>query len=275
MTEGILIALGAPVAILALWVFLCAPARGRKRARAWSGTPFAHRGLYGDSRPENSLKAFERACEMGCGIELDVQSTKDGRLVVFHDDGALRMAGDERRICDMTFAQVRRLILPDEESRVPTFDEVLETVAGRAPMLVEIKSAPDIGELTRGTVERLRRYQGAYVVESFNPLSLNWLKKHAPEIIRGQLIQGYRDYRKNMRPVASFLLSCAITNALSRPDFIAYSHEMKRSPAIWLLRNVFHTPLASWTISDADEMKILRGRGEMPIFEHIPPTEWK
>ena len=72
--------------ILLLILFLIAPSPSRNRADGWRGTPFAHRGLHDDTRAENSLSAFEAACRAGYGIELDVRYSKDGQLIVFHDD---------------------------------------------------------------------------------------------------------------------------------------------------------------------------------------------
>ena len=69
--------------ILLLILFLIAPSPSRGRADGWRGTPFAHRGLHGRGAAENTLAAFERAADAGFGIELDVQFTKDGKIVVF------------------------------------------------------------------------------------------------------------------------------------------------------------------------------------------------
>lgn len=82
---------------LLLFLLMTAPSLKRGRARAWRGTLFAHRGLHDDTRAENSLSAFEAACRAGYGIELDVRYSKDGQLIVFHDDTLERMCGDKRR----------------------------------------------------------------------------------------------------------------------------------------------------------------------------------
>ena len=104
---GWLIALALAL-LAALAVFLIAPARAH-RANAWRGTAFAHRGLHGDGAEENTLEAFERACCAGYGIELDVQLSRDGEVVVFHDDSLRRMTGDARRVDQLDWAQLRAL----------------------------------------------------------------------------------------------------------------------------------------------------------------------
>lgn len=252
-----------------LWVFLCAPARGRRRADSFRATAFAHRGLHGPDCPENSCAAFERACAAGYGIELDVQMTRDGHLVVFHDDDAMRMTGRDGLIRDMTLSEVCALNLAGSGEGIPTLDEVLETVNGRTPMLIEIKTAPGIGAVTEKAVERLKSYRGAYVIESFDPLCLFWLRKNAPKIIRGILVQRYGDYRETQSPLVSLFASSLLANALARPDFIAHSREMGRNPSLWLCTKVFRAPTAQWTITERGERAALTRRGVMAIFEEM------
>ena len=111
-------------ALVALTLFLIAPSwHSHSRARLWRGTPFAHRGLHGGDAKENTLPAFARACEAGIGIELDVQLSKDGEVVVFHDDDLKRMTGDSRRVDEVTLAELRRFPLG-----IPTFEEALTLI---------------------------------------------------------------------------------------------------------------------------------------------------
>lgn len=262
-------ALGAAGLLLLLWAWLVAPSRKRRRADSWRGTAFAHRGLHGPGCPENSLAAFERACRAGCGIELDVQMTRDGQLVVFHDDDGARMTGKGGLIREMTLSQVRALRLAGGDERIPTFDEVLALVNGRVPLLVEIKSAPGIGAITKKTVERLREYGGRFLMQSLDPRCLLWLRRNASEIVRGYLVQGYRGYRNSQSAAVSIIASTLAANVLARPDFIAHSREMKGNFSLWLCEKVFRTPMAAWTIAARDEKEALSRRGVMPIFERI------
>ncbi len=264
-----LYALGAIGIIIAVWIVLCAPAWTRLRARSWRKTAFAHRGLHGPDCPENSIAAFTQACIAGYGFELDIQMTKDGHLVVFHDDDAARMTGHAGLIRDMTLSEVRALRLSGTDERIPTFSEVLHCTSGRVPMLIEIKSAPNVGAITELTVKHLKGYTGRYLIESFDPLSLFWLKKNAPEVVRGFLVMPYREYRKTQGVFASFIVSLLMTNVLTRPDFVAHSYKMHHNPSLWLCREVFKTPMAQWTIRDRAKTDALIRRGEMPIFEQI------
>lgn len=269
MTVAIIAA--ALVIIAAIWLFLIFPNPRLSRARAWNGTKFAHRGLHSADCAENSLKAFRRACEAGYGMELDVQFTADKRLVVFHDDDALRMTGVEGRIREKSFEEIRNMKLVTDGSSIPTFEEMLREVAGRQPLCIEIKTCPNIGELTRATVEALKDYDGPYVIESFNPLCLMHLRRIAPEIIRGQLVTNYKDNcAANGKPL-SFVLTNLLLNFLARPDFVAYADSMRNSLAIRLQRSLFKTNLATWTITDEASARSLSEKGEMPIFENCRP----
>ena len=129
---------------------------------------YAHRGLHGGDVPENSLAAFEKAAEKRYGIELDVQLTKDGVPVVFHDDSLLRVCGVDRLLRDCELSELRQFRLSgSEKETIPTFAEVLELVDGRVPLLVELKTGS--AGLVRAVVPMLDEYNGSFCVESFDP----------------------------------------------------------------------------------------------------------
>ena len=100
---------------------------------------YAHRGLHGNGIPENSRAAFSRACERGVGIELDVQLSRDGEVMVFHDATLVRMTEVEKKVCELDRADLQTLSLAQSEWTIPTFREVLALVNGRVPILVELK----------------------------------------------------------------------------------------------------------------------------------------
>lgn len=256
-----LIAICIILFILALGLYLIAPSRSG-RAEEWRGTPFAHRGLHGGDIPENTLAAFEAACAAGTGIELDVQLSRDGKTVVFHDDTLGRMTGDPRRVDEVDFAELQQFPLG-----IPSFEEVLALVNGRVPLLVELKNGKRNAELCRLTVDALRAYNGRYIVESFNPLMLRWLRRNAPEIIRGQLVDVAASYVKLLGPLQAFVLSRLALNFLARPDFIAYNIHALNFSAPKLQRALFHIPMAAWTVKDEETCARCLQSGEMPIFE--------
>lgn len=257
--------------LLALAAFILAPSAGKKRAETWRGTLFAHRGLHDASAAENSLEAFEQACRGGYGIELDVQLSKDGHVVVFHDDNLQRMTGDARRVDAVDLSELKRLRL-NGLGAIPTLEEALACVGGRVPLLVEIKNGKRNRELCEKTMQLLRRYNGRYIVESFNPLILRWLKKNAPEVIRGQLVGAKVSYiAARMGMAQAIVLSTLSLNFLARPDFVAYDVSASNFSAPKIQRALFHTPLAAWTVRDEKTCRECLERGESPIFEGFRP----
>ena len=263
----------AILGLLTITLLLIAPSKGCHRADDWRTTAFAHRGLHGGSAAENTLEAFERACENGFGIELDVQFSKDGTLVVFHDDDLKRMTGDPRRVDQVNLQELQSLKLAGGTGRIPTFESVLKLVNGRVPLLVELKNGRRNAELCQKTCEMLRGYSGRYLVESFNPLILRWFKKNAPDLLRGQLVGEWTSYFTTLGKPGAFLLSSLALNALSRPDFVAYDINAEHFPAPHVQRALFHTPLAAWTVRDEQTFETCQNRGEMPIFEAFIPQQ--
>ena len=219
------ITLGILAFLLLLYIFLIFPSgRKKKTAEFFSAQKFyAHRGLHGGGVPENSLRAFDLACEAGYGIELDVHITADGELVVFHDDTLDRMTTESGRVDERNAADLKAIKLAASEEGIPTFREVLELVDGRVPLLVEIKE--DAGKLgvTRKTAEMLAKYKGDYIIESFNPLAIAEIKKLMPNVIRGVLSQNFLEKKEYKKPLYG-LLQCLVLNVLARPDFIAFDH---------------------------------------------------
>ena len=257
--------------LLALAVFIIAPSAGKGRAETWRGAKFAHRGLHGGDAAENSLEAFDRACKAGYGIELDVQLSRDGHVIVFHDDTLIRMTGDSRRVDEVDLAELKTLSLQGKGT-IPTFEEVLACVGGRVPLLVEIKNGKRNRELCEKTMGLLRACEGSFIIESFNPLILNWLKKNAPDVVRGQLVGPKVSYiAAKMKPATAIVLSTLSLNFLARPDFVAYDVEAKDFTAPKVQRALFHTPMAAWTVRDEQTAKECLDRSEVIIFENFRP----
>ena len=261
----------AVLAILILILILIAPSAHCHRADEWRGTTFAHRGLYGNGLAENTCEAFENACQNGFGIELDVQFSRDGEIVVFHDDDLKRMTGDARRVDEVDYAEIKQLSLAGGKGTIPRFEEVLRLVNGRVPLLVELKTGKKNAELCKRTSAMLKGYPGKYLVESFNPLILQWFRKNEPEMLRGQLVGKWTCYLTTLGRPGAFILSSLVLNALARPDFVAYDVNAEHFPAPHVQRALFHTPLAAWTVRDQKTYSECLQRGEMPIFENFMP----
>lgn len=154
--------------------------------------PLTHRGLHDHANGviENSLSAFRAAIDAGYGIELDIQLSADNEAVVFHDDTLDRVAEASGLVQARSADELGRIRLKGSSDTIPTFAETLALVAGRAPLLVELKdqsggmSGTD-GALERATVAALRGYQGPVALMSFNPDTVACLADLAPDMPRG------------------------------------------------------------------------------------------
>ena len=266
-TEKILLACGA--AAVALPTFLLAPGRATKGQKApFRGRNFAHRGLHSRDKsvPENSLKAFELASAAGYGMELDVQLTKDGQVVVFHDDELKRVCGVEGKVWDYTFSELQKFSLCGTEERIPLFSDVLNTVRGRGAIICELKNGPRNRELCKKTYDLIAAYPGEICVESFNPMIVSWFRFHAPELLRGQLAADVSEY-KEQSPLQAFLLSRCLLNFLARPQFIAY--KLIRRPFAVRFSELLGAMRVAWT---SHEPRNEKGQDAV-IFEFYKPRE--
>ena len=187
---GILIVASIIIGLLGLSVYMLRPETGKTRSfAAFDHTMIAHRGLFDNhsEAPENSLAAFRKAADQWFGMELDVQLTKDGKLVVFHDFDMKRMCGVHKKITELTYAELEQYSLKNSTEKIPLFSNVLELVNGKVPLVVEIKVGFDYKATTEAVAAMLSQYKGIYCMECFNPLSLVWYRKHYPQVLRGQL----------------------------------------------------------------------------------------
>lgn len=251
------------------YLFLIAPRIPKRPLKEPAGL-YAHRGLWNGERPENSLSAFRAAAEQGFGMEMDVHLTKDGQTVVFHDDNLRRMCGTDRELTECTLAELKELRLKGTEERIPTFDEFLETVDGKVPLIVEIKTCERLEELCRKTAERLDRYDGQFSVESFDPRAVKWFRKNRPDWTRGQLTMGPGGRKRTLKDV---MLASQMGNMLGRPDYLACEHETDGILPLRLAR-LFRPHLVTWTVRSQADLDRLKKRYEILIFEgFVPETD--
>ena len=228
--------------------------------------PIAHRGLHGINAPENSLAAFGKAIEAGFPIEIDVRPIDDGTVVVFHDDKLTRMTDLDGYVCNMTKSDLEKVRLRNSDERIPTFKEVLEFVDGRTPLLIEIKNDSTVGQLERDTLELLSSYKGEYAVQSFNPYSMEFFKKNAPQIPRGQLSCFFD--KKDLGFFKRFVLKRLKMNKVSSPDFISYNHA--NLPNKYVTKTKL--PTLAWTVRSNAEMEKCLPYCDNIIFENFIPV---
>ncbi len=237
----------------------------------YSNLYYAHRGLHNTERAENSMSAFKAAVEGGYGIELDIRLSKDGQLVIFHDDTLERVCGRDGKVIDFTAEELATFKLCGTDDGIPLFSDLLKLVDGKVPLLVEIKEDPGVNAVSLAACEMLKGYNGDFIIESFNPLSLRTVKKNYPEVSRGILSHRYYEYEQFRKPLY-FALQSLLMNFLCRPAFIAYDHKHAKSFALRSVRKLFRVPTLAWTVRSAEEEKIARENGfDGIIFENYIP----
>ena len=236
---------------------------------------YAHRGLHdlSSGAPENSLAAFRRAAEAGFPSELDVHLCADGTLAVFHDSDLRRMTGYEGVIEDLTREQYGALALAGTAETIPAFEDVLSVYEGRGlPLLVELKSrGNNFSALAARAAETLDRFRVPYCMESFDPRCLTWLRRNRPEILRGQLAQDFRREPTGMGRGMDVLLTNLCFDFSTRPDFIAYNYDDRRSLTLRLRARLHGMALFYWTVRSRAELEEAEREGAQPIFEHFLP----
>jgi glycerophosphoryl diester phosphodiesterase len=270
---GWLIAGIAVLVVFVVYLLLILPSRADKDAFApFQGLMAAHRGLYekDQSVPENSLEAFRRAAEYGCGVELDVQLSKDGAVVVFHDDTVDRMTTEKGRVDSFTLKELQAMPLMGTEHRMPLFTDVMAVLDGVSPTIVELKSTPNYPELCEKTLAILRTLKGPYCVESFDPRIVRWFYKNAPDLTRGQLTEAYSYWRKAGLPVwRCVLMHTLFINFLTHPQFIAFGRGKR--PLCMLLGRKLGAKTVFWTERPDSDHETLAKRYDCRIFEHYRP----
>ncbi len=234
------------------------------RVPAWlTERPIAHRGLHAlPDAPENSLAAFAAAVEAGTPIELDVRLLADGEVVVFHDGDLERLTGVAGAVAEWSANAIRPLRLLGTDERVPLLRETLDFVAGRVPLLIEIKadSALPVGPLEAATLQLLEGYAGAFAVQSFLPASVAYLAAQAPRVVRGQLASDDAWHQGDEH---------ATREESALPDFLAYRLDALPTPLSSALR-ARGVPLLAWTIQTPPQQSRARSVADNYIFETLP-----
>ncbi len=232
--------------------------------------PIAHRGLFTDKIPENSLSAFKNAIKSKLPIELDVTVLTDGTVVVFHDEKLARLTGKDGFISNCSYADIAKLTLSGTKEKIPTFKEALEVIDGKVPILIEIKNFGKVGAIEKAVWKALQGYRGEYAIQSFNPYTLEWFKKNAPKIKRGQLSCFFKN--KEITGVKRFSLKRMLLNKkISEPNFINYAAE--DMPNKYVKKYYGKIPVLAYTIeSEADESR-LENYVDNIVFDKYTPKK--
>ncbi|MEL7445405.1 MAG: glycerophosphodiester phosphodiesterase family protein [Pseudomonadota bacterium] len=204
---------------------------------------YAHRGLHSDSIPENSLAASEAAIAAGMGIECDIQRSADDHPMVFHDWELERLTDGNGATENLDSNELERLMLVGTDQSPIRLSRLIETVDGRVPLLIEIKSRPgyDVERTCELVQSEVHHYAGDFAVMSFDPTVSEWFSKNSPETVRGLVCTDTLDH--------GWLSKWREPGELQRanPDFLAVDiRDLPNDKASgWRASG---KPLLSWTI---------------------------
>lgn len=217
-----------------------------------------HRGASG-YEPENTLGSFARALEMGVdAIELDVHRTKDGHMVVIHDETVDRTTNGTGAVADMTLAEIKALKTPKGEP-VPTLEEVFDLVAGKATIFVEIKSpgTDAVAPLIHQAVAEKGFTYATLPVISFNLPLLGTLKQNHPHILTGATFD--KDDSANMIARAQAIHANSIN-----------PHHSKADTAIVNAAHAAGLKLNVWTVNEHDDIRRVIKAGVDAVMSDFP-----
>ena len=235
--------------------------------------PIAHRGLHRPGLPENSMAAFRAAIANGYGIECDIQRAMDGTPMVFHDYELKRLTHETKgTVAASTPQHLARLRLLGTDEQIPTLAQMLAEVAGRAPLLIEIKdptmdSSAAVGKLPERVAAELAGYQGPVAVMSFNPHVIAAFHKAAPGIAVGLTTCGYEAGEWPMLDDArrAHLAAIADFDAVGA-SFVSHDRADLDNPAVTALK-ARGVPVLTWTVRSHDQEVEARRVADNITFE--------
>ncbi len=240
--------------------------------------PVAHRGLHHlpSGVLENTRSAVEAAASRDLAIEVDVQLSRDGEAMVFHDGNLSRLTGHDVPIDDLGGEELQALPLKGSNDRISTLWEILQTVQSRVPVFIEIKNddpvRPD-DHLLQRTIEVVRAYGGPVALMSFDPGVYRDIRKLAPDLPRGIVADATLDltYYGKLKPMERFRRRHLLRAFSDVPDFIAYDIHDLPAPGPALLRAIFDVPLLAWTVRTKQERRTASSHADQIIFEGFDP----
>lgn len=242
----------------------------------WLVRPIAHRGLHdhGKGRIENSQSAVQAAIDAGYGVEVDIQPASDGEAVVFHDADLGRLTVERGAVAERTSGELKKVRFKDTSDRMQALPELLEQVAGRVPLILEIKSDwRGRGPFEATVARHLEHYNGRVAVMSFDTNAVNAFRMVAPALTRGLVAGSFRnpDYWGHLPAMRRFVMRHLLSSFIAKPQFIAYDIEALPAPAPWVWRDILRRPLLTWTVRTEAQRERAKRWADAMIFEGFRP----
>lgn len=241
--------------------------------------PIAHRGMHNGAAGvlENSRQSFHEAIDHGFCIELDLQMSRDGEAMVFHDYALNRLTGESGAIRQRTAEELRAIALNTGDETIPGFTEILSLIAGKVPLLVELKDqdgifGPDVGPLEKRAAELLADYKGEVAVMSFNPYAVFAMRKYAPDIPRGLTTDAFKVTGWPMTPRARARELRQIPDFdRAGAGFISHSRKFLDTKPVARIRG-YGAPILTWTIRSPEQEAAARRIADNITFEGYIPA---
>lgn len=240
--------------------------------------PLAHRGLHDMSRDivENSRASFVAAIDAGYGVELDIQASADDTPMVFHDKSLSRMTRDSGMVQELTASELRNIQLVAGGEAIPTLREILDLIAGRAPILMEIKSLADdredhSGRLEENIARELEGYPGHVAIMSFNPHIVKNVSKTLPGLPRGLTSQAYELYAPQLSEKTRRDLGTLNHFDDIGASFVSHDRRDLDNPSLRALK-ARGVPILTWTIYTAAQEEEARRIADNITFESYRPA---
>lgn len=237
----------------------------------------AHRGLHDHSHGiiENTQTAFRAAIAGGYAIETDIQAAAGGEPVVFHDKTLDRLTEARGLLRDFTVERLQSVAMRGTRDGILPLGEFLQLIDGRTPLFLEIKSEGGHDRtLERHVAALLASYRGPVAVMSFDPDSMEAMKRFAPQIPRGfSAMSFWNDGKRHLSQLNRFRLTHMLDAWRVKPDFLTYEVSALPGMARVLRKRFPDLPLLTWTVRTADDRRKARLYADGIIFEGFSPSD--
>lgn len=241
-----------------------------------TAAPIAHRGLHHRASGviENTLSAARAALENGFAIECDVQLSRDGEVFVFHDDELERLTNKSGDFKSYAAEELSSFVLKDTSDHIPTLNEFLKALAGRVPLICEIKSRFDGStDAVKRVAEVIGSYEGPIALKSFDPIMVEAMAHHAPDRPRGFIGESVYDDPEwaflNTQQKQDFA-SLATFDAM-KLDFLSWYIKDIDQTTPQLMRNQFGLPIMTWTVRTTEQKEKAKRYADQIVFEGFLP----
>ncbi len=243
--------------------------------------PIAHRGLHQASKGivENSLGAAREAIARNYAIECDVQLSADGEVIVFHDDTLERLTEARGRLESKTAEELTRLRLRGSNENPPLLSQLLDALAGRTPLVVELKSRfnGDLA-LARRVAELVARYDGPVAIESFDPDPIAFLRRQGAALGVGRVPLGMvaqaryeADEWPDLTSARRDELAHFLHFSRTRPQFLSFNVADLPHAAVTLFRHGLKLPVTVWTVRSLAQAEVAARWADQIVFEGFIP----